>query len=72
MNQGGLVAHFFIIHPSNVNQRAKLTRALGKTALKSFHPRLFKIRPFVGEPWSVNHGYHRQSQKTTSCHWGKY
>ena len=55
-----------------VNQRAKLTRVLGKTALKSFHPRLCKIRYFVGEPWSVNHGYNCRSQKTTSCQWREY
>lgn len=53
--------------PLFVNQRAKLTRVLGKTALKSFHPRLCKIRYFVGEPWSVNDGYHCRSQKTTYC-----
>ena len=34
-----------------VNQRAKLTRVLGKTALKSFHPRLYKIRYFIGASW---------------------
>ncbi len=44
-----------------VNQRAKLTRVLGKTALKSFHPRLCNIRYFIGELWSVNHGYNCRS-----------
>jgi hypothetical protein len=53
-----------------VNQRAKLTRVLGKTALKSFHPRLFKIRYFVGASWSVRNGYYCGSQKATPCQWG--
>jgi type I restriction enzyme S subunit len=55
-----------------VNQRAKLTRVLGKTALKSFHPRLFKIRYFIGEPWSVNNGYNCRSQKAASCQRGEH
>jgi len=40
------------------NQRAKLSRVLGKKALKSFHPSLFNNRLFAGESWSVTHGYH--------------
>ena len=45
-----------------VNQRAKLTRVLGETALKSFHPRLYKIRYFIGASWSVTNGYYCGSQ----------
>ena len=41
-----------------VNQRKKLTRVMRKTALKNFHPRLYKIRYFVGELWSVRNGYY--------------
>jgi len=54
---------------ANVNQRAKLTRVLGETALKSFHPRLYKIRYFIGASWSVRNGYYCGSQKATSCQW---
>jgi hypothetical protein len=35
------------VRETRVNQRAKLTRVLGKTALKSFHSRLCKIRYFA-------------------------
>ena len=52
---------------SFVNQRAKLTRVLGETALKSFHPRLYKIRYFIGASWSVKNGYYCGSKKTASC-----
>ncbi|MCF6252484.1 MAG: hypothetical protein L3J75_14645 [Methylococcaceae bacterium] len=34
------------------NQRAKLTRILGETALKKFYPRLFKIQYFIIEEQS--------------------
>jgi hypothetical protein len=52
-----------------VNQRAKLTRVLGETALKSFHPRLYKIRYFIGASWSVTNGYYCGSKKAASCEW---
>ena len=50
-----------------VNKRAKLTRVLGETALKSFHPRLYKIRYFIGASWSVKNGYYCGSKKATFC-----
>jgi putative ATP-dependent endonuclease of OLD family len=55
---------------STVNQRAKLTRILGKTALKSFHPRLFNNRLFAGESWSVAHGYYCRNQTASFCQQG--
>ncbi|MFZ2403965.1 MAG: DUF1207 domain-containing protein, partial [Methylobacter sp.] len=39
-----------------VKKRAKLSRVLGKRALKSFHPRLFNVRFLTGESWSVSNG----------------
>lgn len=53
-----------------VNQRAKLSRVLGKTALKSCHSGLFNNRLFAGESWSVAHGYHRRNQKASFCQRG--
>jgi hypothetical protein len=37
-------------------KRAKLSRVLGKRALKSFHSRLFNVRFLTGESWSVSNG----------------
>lgn len=48
-----------------VNQRTKLTRVLGETALKSFHSGLLNCRHFVGELWSVANGYNCGSKKTS-------
>ena len=50
-----------------VNQRAKLTRVLGGTALKSFHSGLLNNRHLVGELWSVTNGYYCGSKKTAFC-----
>jgi hypothetical protein len=36
-----------------IKKRAKFSRVLGKRALKSFHPRLFNVRFFAGDSWSV-------------------
>ncbi|MGB4336778.1 MAG: DUF6444 domain-containing protein, partial [Chromatiaceae bacterium] len=43
---------------SAAKRRAKLSRVLGKRALKCFHPRSFNVRHFAGEPWSDQRGTH--------------
>ena len=48
-------------------RRAKLSRVLGKRALKSFHPRLFNNRLFAGETWSDNNGCNCRNQTATFC-----
>ena len=48
-------------------RRAKLSRVLGKRALKSFHPRLFNARLFAGEPWSDKNGCHTRNQAAAFC-----
>jgi len=48
-------------------RRAKLSRVLGKRALKSFHPRLFNDRLFAGESWSDKNGYNCRNQATAFC-----
>ncbi|QSB03475.1 transposase [Methylomonas sp. EFPC1] len=47
-------------------RRAKLSRVLGKRALKSFHPRLFNVRFFAGESWSVTNGRYCRNQTASS------
>jgi integrase len=49
-----------------VKKRAKLSRVLGKRALKSFHPRLFNIQFFTGESWSVKHECYSRNQTALS------
>ncbi|MDO8343948.1 MAG: hypothetical protein Q7T48_12155, partial [Cellvibrio sp.] len=51
------------LSPNDVNQRAKLARVLGETALKSFHSGLLNNRHLVGELWSVTNGYYCGSKK---------
>jgi hypothetical protein len=48
-------------------QRAKLSRILGKKALKSFHPRLFNDRLFAGDTWSDKNGCHTRNQTSALC-----
>ena len=55
------------IKPCTVNQRTKITRVLGKTALRSFHPSLLNYRSFAGEPWSDTDGYNCRNQKASFC-----
>ncbi len=50
-----------------VKKRAKLSRALGKRALKSFHPRLFNDRFLTGASWSVRNGPYCRTQTASSC-----
>jgi type I restriction enzyme S subunit len=45
-----------VVLPEIAKRRAKLSRVLGKRALKSFHPRLFNDRFFAGDPWSDKNG----------------
>jgi hypothetical protein len=45
-----------------VNQHAKLSRILGKTALKTVHPRLFNRRFFTGVSWSVKNAKYCRNQ----------
>jgi Ca2+-binding RTX toxin-like protein len=51
----------------DAKRRAKLSRVLGKRALKSFHPRLFNDRLFAGETWSDKNGCHTRNQATAFC-----
>ena len=51
---------------NDVKKRAKLSRVLGKRALKSFHPRLFNIQFFTGESWSVKHECYSRNQTALS------
>jgi len=53
--------------PPCVKKRAKLSRVLGKRALKSFHPRLFNVRFFAGESWSVSNGRYCRNQTPSFC-----
>jgi hypothetical protein len=53
--------------PNDVKKRAKLSRVLGKRALKSFHPRLFNVRFFTGESWSVSNERYCRNQTAFSC-----
>jgi hypothetical protein len=48
-------------------QRAKLSRILGKKALKSFHPRLFNDRLFAGDTWSDKNGCPTRNQTSALC-----
>jgi len=50
-----------------VNRRAKLSRVLGKRALKSFHPRLFNARLFAGESWSDRRGRSSRNSAVAFC-----
>jgi hypothetical protein len=52
---------------NDAKRRAKLSRVLGKRALKSFHPRLFNDRLFAGESWSDKNGYHCRNQTAAFC-----
>ena len=51
----------------SAKRRAKLSRVLGKRALKSFHPRLFNDRLFAGETWSDKNGCHTRNQAAAFC-----
>ena len=52
---------------TGAKRRAKLSRVLGKRALKSFHPRLFNDRLFAGESWSDKNGCNCRNQTTAFC-----
>jgi type I restriction enzyme, R subunit len=52
---------------STGKKRAKLSKVLGKRALKSFHLRLFNDRLFAGEPWSDRNGCYCRDQTAFSC-----
>jgi hypothetical protein len=52
---------------TSAKQRAKLSRILGKKALKSFHPRLFNDRLFAGDTWSDKNGCHTRNQTSALC-----
>jgi hypothetical protein len=54
------------LHKS-AKQRAKLSRILGKKALKSFHPRLFNDRLFAGDTWSDKNGCPTRNQTSALC-----
>jgi hypothetical protein len=53
--------------PLSGKKRAKLSRVLGKRALKSFHSRLFNVRFLTGESWSVSNGRYCRNQTASSC-----
>ncbi|WP_207906594.1 hypothetical protein [Methylomonas methanica] len=53
--------------PNTVNRRAKLSKVLGKRALKSFHPRLFNDRLFAGESWSDRRGRSCRNSAVAFC-----
>nr|WP_236953213.1 recombinase family protein [Methylomonas denitrificans] len=52
---------------TDVNRRAKLSKVLGKRALKSFHPRLFNDRLFAGESWSDRRGRSCRNSAVAFC-----
>jgi hypothetical protein len=52
---------------TSAKRRAKLSRVLGKRALKSFHPRLFNDRLFAGETWSDKNGCNCRNQTASFC-----
>jgi hypothetical protein len=60
----GVFAAFVVLF---AKQRAKLSRILGKKALKSFHPRLFNDRLFAGDTWSDKNGCHTRNQTSALC-----
>ena len=51
----------------DAKRRVKLSRVLGKRALKSFHPRLFNDRFFAGESWSDKNGCNCRNQTAAFC-----
>ena len=51
----------------SAKRRVKLSRVLGKRALKSFHPRLFNNRLFAGDPWSDKNGCSTRNHAATFC-----
>jgi hypothetical protein len=58
---------FSRLNDSSAKRRAKLSRVLGKRALKSFHPRLFNNRLFAGESWSDKNGCNCRNQTASFC-----
>ena len=72
LNEGYTGGYTIVCDFIRVNQRAKLARVLGETALKSFHSGLLNNRHLVGELWSVTNGYYCGSKKTAFCQQGKY
>jgi transposase len=64
---GGQAAECRQAIPLFVKKRAKLSRVLGKRALKSFHSRLLNDRFFTGESWSVSNGRYCRNQTAFSC-----
>ncbi|WP_160167672.1 hypothetical protein [Methylomonas sp. MK1] len=59
--------NYTFIQAKTAKRRAKLSRFLGKRALKSFHPRLFNDRLFAGETWSDKNGSHNRNQAIAFC-----
>jgi len=64
---GGQAAECRQAIPLFVKKRAKLSRVLGKRALKSFHSRLLNDRFFTGESWSVSNGRYCRNQTPSFC-----
>lgn len=62
--RNGVYATVFLMH---AKRRAKLSRVLGKRALKCFHPGSFNVRHFAGEPWSDQRGTYCRTTAPALC-----